>query len=111
MLAMPHGHHFTAARVRRRDERRRQLAADVERVVSARGERARQTQEEPRAAVQDRRGPPVHGLAAVDGSAERETDGLMTETDAEDRSLTGPASDHRDRDARLLGSAWPGRHD
>src|SRR5581483_5423645 len=85
---------------------------DDQRVVTRGFERIRQTGEDTLARVMDHRGLAVHDLArAHDTRAERLTDALVAEADAEYRDLAAELPHECERDARLIRGAGAGRDD
>ncbi len=89
---------------------RQGLALDGQRVIARRRERRRQTRKDAFPLVQDRRGLAVHqGLGADHVSAERLTDGLMAQADAQNRHGCRRRLDQRQADAGLIRCAGTGR--
>src|SRR5438477_6655628 len=81
-------------------------------MIARRGQGTLQTPEDPVPAVRHLRELAVHDpRRANDPAAERLSDRLMAEANAEDRNLTGEALDERHADPGLRGRARPGGDD
>jgi len=85
------------------------IRGDDEGVVAGGHEGLGQATEDPRAAVVDLRGLPVHqGGRRDDPPAEDLPDALVAEADAEDRDRAAQGGDHLHGDAGVVGTARPG---
>ena len=83
--------------------------ADDERVIAGGGEWRVNSAKDGSAVVLDRTGFAVHERSgAHDLSAESRANGLMSETDAEERNFSGEVLDQGDADAGILRRARPG---
>ena len=83
---------------------RQGVALDNQRMVTGGGEGVRQITEYPLAPMENGRGFAVHHLRRADDlAAEGLADGLMPETDPQQRDLSGEMLDDLQRDARFVG--------
>src|SRR5579859_7327977 len=102
MLLVAQTHDLTLRRMRTDFEGRRKFGLDEQGMIAHRLERIGEAREDRFTVVDDRRGLAVHQpRSAHDPAAERLTDTLMTQADAEHRNFTGKLAQQRDGNARF----------